>query len=119
MDDIMLQDKIYKELSNFNFSRNSISFQYLILAIYLVSKDKNQIKNFRNGIYKKIAETYNTKPENVMWGINKIIKMMYLNTNEKIIKDYFELYETREPSTKEFIIFISYKVTRNISYMVY
>lgn len=117
MEDITLQDKIYSELSNFNFSRNSIAFQYLILAIYLVSKDKINIRNFRNGVYTQIAETYKTKPENVMWGITKIIKMMYLNTDEEIIKDYFNLYDYSKPSTKEFIIYIAYKVTRDLSFV--
>lgn len=115
MEDITLQDKIYKELSNFKFSRNSIAFQYLFLAIYLVSKDKNNIRNFRNGVYTQIAQAYETKPENVMWGITKIIKMMYLNTDEKVIKEYFKLNDYTKPSAKEFIIYIAYKTTRDLS----
>ena len=119
MEDITLQDKIYNELSNFNFSRNSVAFQYLIFAIYLVSKDKKNIRNFRNGVYTQIAKIYNTKPENVMWGITKTIKMMYLNTDEKIIKYYFNLYDDTKPSAKEFIIYIAYRVTRDLSFALF
>lgn len=119
MEDITLQDKIYNELSNFNFSRNSVAFQYLIFAIYLVSKDKRNIRNFRNGVYTQIAKIYNTKPENVMWGITKTIKMMYLNTDEKIIENYFNLYDDTKPSAKEFIIYIAYRVTRDLSFALF
>ena len=99
MEDITLQDKIYNELSNFNFSRN--------------------IRNFRNGVYTQIAKIYNTKPENVMWGITKTIKMMYLNTDEKIIENYFNLYDDTKPSAKEFIIYIAYRVTRDLSFALF
>jgi hypothetical protein len=54
-----------------------------------------------------------------MWGITKTIKMMYLNTDEKIIKNYFNLYDETKPSAKEFIIYISYRVTRDLSFALF
>lgn len=103
------------ELGNFNFKRNSMSFQYLIEAIYMVVKNKNVIKDFNHCVYPKIAEKYETKPENVLWNISKLIKMMYLNTDSQTVKDYFKIQYDENPSVKAFIIFISYNVVKKIS----
>ena len=54
-----------------------------------------------------------------MWGITKTIKMMYLNTDEKIIENYFNLYDDTKPSAKEFIIYIAYRVTRDLSFALF
>ena len=103
------------ELGNFNFKRNSMSFQYLIEAIYIVIKNKNVIKDFNHYVYPTIAEKYETKSENVLWNISKLIKMMYLNTDSNTIKEYFKIQYDENPSAKAFIIFVSYNVVKKIS----
>lgn len=105
-------ENIMYELGKFNFKRNSISYQYLIDAIYLVTNNKSAMKDFKSNIYPIIAKKYNTKPENVLWCITKLLKVMYLNTDSKIIKDYFCIQLDENPSTKAFIIHVSYMITR-------
>lgn len=107
MTDRELYNIIVKELRYFNFSINSIAFEYLVDAIYLVTKDKRRIKNFNQYIYPRIAHKYGTRSENVLWCISKLINIMFENTNIEIINKYFNTYYKRRLSPKLFIIIIS------------
>ena len=107
-----LHEKILKQLKYFKFNRNSLGFEYLIQAIYIVVKDKTSIRDFNECVYPKIARKYHTEPKNVLWCINKIIGIMYLNTEEEEVREYFDLYyEEDKPSTKAFIM----EVARNVN----
>ena len=110
MDSSELYKKIIKELNNFSFKRNSLSYQYLIDAIYIVAKNNIIVKDFKNYVYPQIASKYDTKCENVLWNISKLIRLMYFNTDEKIIKDYFNIEYGENLSPKAFIMYISYKI---------
>lgn len=107
-----LYENIITELNSFNFKKNSLSYQYLIEAIYIVLDNNLIIKDFKNYVYPEIAKKYNTKPENVLWCMSKLIRLMYLNTDEKIIKNYFKIEYGENPSTKAFVLFISYKILK-------
>lgn len=113
MTDRELYNMIVKELRYFNFSINSISFEYLVDAIYLVTKDKRRIKSFNQYIYPVIAKKYGTRSENVLWCISKLINIMYENTNKEVINKYFNTYYKRRLSPKLFIIIISYNIQEN------
>ena len=102
-----VEENILNELSYFRFKRNSIAYEYLIDAIKLVVENRYVIKNFNDYVYSPIAEKYNTQPKNVLWCLNKLISLMYFNTDENIIKEYFFM---DKPTTKAFIIEIARKV---------
>lgn len=109
-----LNEKILKQLKYFKFNRNSLGFEYLVQAIYIVSKDKTVVRDFNECVYPKIARRYHTEPKNVLWCINKIIGIMYLNTDEDEIREYFDLYyEDDKLSTKAFIMEIARNVNLN------
>lgn len=110
VEDKKIIDAIIVELNHFKFTRSSISYQYLIDAIYLVVKDPKNIKNFNKSIYGKIAKKYETRPENVRWSLNKLIDLMYSNTPLDIIYDYFKFFMDEKPTLKFFII----TVARNV-----
>lgn len=113
MTDREIYKKIVIELRYFRFSRNSIAFQYLIDAIYLVVREKKYIKNFNYYVYPKIAKRYGTKTDNVLWCISKLINLMYENTDNKVITKYFNTYYKNKPSPKEFIITVADNVHKN------
>ena len=98
------------ELKNFNFKRNSLAYEYLIDTIKIVATDRIVIKDFLKYVYGPVANKYNTRPQNVLWCINKLISLMYFNTDEEIIEKYFKVNKKDKPSTKAFII----GVARNI-----
>ena len=98
------EEKIMIELKNFNFKRNSLAYEYLIDTIKIVAEDRMVIKDFLKFVYEPVAERYKTKPQNVLWCINKLISLMYFNTNEEIIEKYFKVNKNNKPSTKAFII---------------
>ncbi len=103
-----VEENILNELSYFKFKRNSIAFEYLIDAIKLVVENRYVIKNFNDYVYAPIAEKYNTQPQNVLWCLNKLISLMYFNTDENVTKEYFFM---DKPTTKAFIIEIARKVS--------
>lgn len=98
------EEKIMIELKNFNFKRNSLAYEYLIDTIKIVANDRIVIRDFLKYVYKPVAERYKTKPQNVLWCINKLISLMYFNTNDEIVENYFKVNKNNKPSTKAFII---------------
>lgn len=108
-----LYEKVIAELSYFKFRRNSLAYEYLINAIMMVNEDSYYIKNFSN-LYKDISMRYQTETSNVKWNITKLIALMYLNTQEDIIQEYFNLLYYEKPSPKAFIIYISKKIDYDI-----
>ena len=109
-----LNEKILKQLKYFKFNRNSLGYEYLVQAIYIVLKDKTVVRDFNECVYPKIARKYHTEPQNVLWCINKIMSIMYLNTDVEIIKQYFNLYyDDDKLSTKAFIMEIARNVNLN------
>ena len=115
MTDKEIYNRIILELSYFKLNRNSMAYEYLIDAIYLVIKERKYIKNFNKKVYPKIAKTYGTNPKNVLWCITKLLDLMYVNTDSKVIEKYFNLYYDEKPSTKAFIMYVSKKISNDIT----
>ena len=105
-----IDEEIMIELKNFNFKRNSLAYEYLIDAIKIVANDKGVIKDFSKYVYTPVAQKYSTKPQNVLWCINKIINLMYFNTEDEIIEDYFNTNIYNKPTTKAFIVGVARKL---------
>ena len=104
------EERIMIELKNFNFKRNSLAYEYLIETIKIVAEDRTAIRDFLKYVYGPVSERYNTRPQNVLWCINKLINLMYFNTNEEIIEKYFKVNKNDKPSTKAFIIGVARKI---------
>ncbi len=107
----MIEEDIMSELKKFSLKRNSIGYEYLIEAIKIVSINKIAVKDFKKYVYLPIAEEYDTKPDNIFWCINKLISLMCLNTNKKLLEDYFKISENEALTTKTFIVGIARKIT--------
>ena len=105
-----IEEMIMFELKNFNFKRNSLGYEYLIDAIKIVATNKYVIKDFLEYVYKPVAEEYGTRPQNVLWCICKLLSLMYFNTEEKIIEEYFNTYMNNKPTAKAFIIGVAKKI---------
>ena len=109
-----IYNQVVIELGYFKFHRNCMAYQYLTDAIILVYKNNAYIKNFNGSLYVYIAKKYHTKPENVLWSISKLLNTMYMNTDEKVVKQYFKLYYYEKPSPKAFIIYVSKRVNQKL-----
>ena len=109
-----IYNQVVIELGYFKFHRNCMAYQYLTDAIILVYKNNAYIKNFNGSLYVYIAKKYHTKPENVLWSISKLLNTMYMNTDEKVVKQYLKLYYYEKPSPKAFIIYVSKRVNQKL-----
>ena len=90
MEDNKIINEIIIELNHFKFGRSSLSYQYLIDAVYIVVKDRTAMKDMRKYVYLPISQKYNTRPENVQWTLSKLIDLMYINTSAEVIYNYFK-----------------------------
>lgn len=87
---------IKKELSNFNFNVYSKGYKYLTEAILLSIQHPNLLQNLQNSLYQEIAKN-DTKitASQVKWNIEKSIKYMLLETDEKVLMKYFGKNDNR------------------------
>ena len=115
MEDKDIIEQIIVQLNHFKFRRSSISYQYLIDAIYLVVKDRNVMRDLKKFVYLPIAQKYNTKPDNVQWNLSKLIDLMYINTSTDVIFDYFKFFIDEKPTLKFFIVTIARNVYDEIN----
>ncbi len=107
-------DYIEEELGYFKLNRNSMGYEYLIEAICIVTENQLAIKDFNNNVYFKIAKKYSTDPKKVNWCLSKLVDLMYLNTDNEIIKEYFRLKYYEKPSAKAFIIRVAKNAKRKV-----
>lgn len=115
MEDRRIINEIIVQLNHFKFRRSSISYQYLIDAIYIVVKDRNAMKDLKRDVYLPISKKYNAKPENIQWSLNKLIDLMYANTPLEVIYNYFKLYMDEKPTLKFFIVSVARIVYEEIN----
>ena len=106
----MVIDDIVSELNKFNFTTWTISYEYLIDSIYIVTKDKLAMRDFKNKVYDPIAKKYGTRPINVQWCLSKLVDSMSYNTNEIVISQYFGIEIGEKISTKAFIAGVARKL---------
>lgn len=105
----MKDEKIYSfiinELSIFNFKTYTKGFKYLKESIFICIKDTDALNNLNKKVFPNIAIKYNEKSYiHVKWCIEQVLKTMYLNTDIKILSDYFKINSDLKPSLK-FIIY--------------
>ena len=106
---------IDKQLSNFNFNKNSISYEILKAVIYslLVNKEL-YLMPFRTGVYTEIAKEYDTTSSRIESSLSKLIDRTILNTDSKTIYAYFLLYPDKKITLKAFIL----KVTEETKFEI-
>lgn len=114
MNDKEIQKNINQELSNFAFNGNSISYEYLVEAIYIVIKNGLNAKNLKYNVYEPIAMKHHTEIDNVQWCLNKLISLMCINTSQIIIRSYFKSFTYKNISTKTFIMQVARIVRKNL-----
>lgn len=112
MKDFLIVDDIDDELEKFNFTTGTISYEYLIDSIYIVTKDKLAVRDFKARVYEPIARKYDTRAENVQWCLNKLINSMTYNTSAITISSYFGININQKVSTKTFIVGVARKLRR-------
>ena len=100
-DDIQILENIMVELNHFKFSRRSLSYQYLIEAIYLVVKDKTSIRNFNKNIYVPIAKNIEDLLENSN-NANHLL-LQYENEFKEFIINFKNIKEIIKKSNEKVI----------------
>lgn len=94
---------IKNELSNFEFNKNSIGYQYLVECLLNAYKNPESLNNIEKNLFPLVAKKFRVdKIQNVKWCIQKSMKSMIRYTDRKKIIKYFPSREI--PTIKLFII---------------
>lgn len=90
---------------NFNYSYNGTRYIKDVLFELYIKKNYN-CYNLQKDIYPIIAKKYNKSLNNIKSSIALAIKIMCVDCEESILKEYFYLYDGEVPKTKEVICII-------------
>ena len=113
MENKVIEEFVYNELSRFNFKKSTKGYKYLAEAIIMCIKEENSIDNLSKNIFPRIAIKYKAKnANNVKWCIDQVIKTMYNNTKSDLIYKYFNIEENTKTSLKLIIYTIMCKYER-------
>lgn len=90
---------------NFNYSYNGTRYiKYVLFELYI--KKNYNYYNLQRDIYPIIAKKYNKSLNNIKSSIALAIKIMCVDCEESILKEYFYLYDGEVPKAKEVICII-------------
>ena len=102
-----IKNQITIELKKLNFNFSYIGTKYLSECIYECYFKKNKYNfNLSKDIYPIIAKKYNKKISLIGADIFQAILMMFYDTDENILCNYFNCTITQKPKTKDLIIAI-------------
>ena len=107
----LIEKQIYQQLSilNFNLSYNGTTYLAdCILELY--KRQDNFCSNLNKCIYPILAQKYNTTSNTIKCDITRAVKLMYYDTPEAVIKEYFSYTYCVKPKVKEVIFTILNKI---------
>ena len=85
------------ELSNFNFLKNSLSYQMLVESIYSLSVNKDLCSMpYRDGLYKEISNKYDKTPKQIECSLSKLVERTLYNTDSNFTQSYFHIYQNQK-----------------------
>lgn len=84
-----LDKKVELILSNFNFNRNSIGYEYIVKSIIRGVEDETLLQNIQLKLYNIIANEFNKTSYHIKWSIQKCISSMRKHTDSEIVNSFF------------------------------
>lgn len=108
-DEIKFQ--IDNELRKLNFNFSYKGTRYLSECIYhIYISDKTNINNLAKNFYSILAKKYNQSINTIYGDIKQAINAMFIDCEEKVLKDYFKYSFIIKPKPKEIIYIVLNKL---------
>lgn len=106
-----VKEQVYSELSSLNFNLSYNGTTYLADCIIELYKRQNSFcSNLNKYIYPILAQRYNTSTNTIKCDITRAVKLMYYDSPEDKVKEYFSYTYCVKPKVKEVIFTILNKI---------
>ena len=113
--DLELTVHVERLLCNLGISKSLKGYRYLIRAIELVYAEPSAIRNVITGLYRRIADEYNTNASCVERNCRTAIGLMWHKSELGFLEEYFPYAESETPpSVREFTALLADKLKRNL-----
>lgn len=109
-EELLIKEKINKELSKLNYNFSYIGTKYLSECIYELYKRNISSFNLSKDIYPLIAKKYSTSNTNIKCNIFQATLNSYYDCEQDKLEKYFGKHFYSKPQTKDII----YKILENI-----
>lgn len=108
--EIILKNKIKRELKKLNFNFNHIGTKYIIDCIIIIYNKNLYNINLTKQVYPDLSKKYNKTINTIRVDMEQSIKNMYFDCEESTLMDYFGYLDMAKPSLKEVITTINEKI---------
>lgn len=108
--ELILENKIRRELKKLNFNFTYVGIRYLIDCIIIIYTQNLEKINLKSTIYPILEKKYKKSINTIKADMTHAIKMMYYECEEFIILDYFKYLDMAKPTLKEVITTIIEKI---------
>ncbi len=109
-----LTDRIELLLCDMGMMPRLKGYRCLCRAIELVYIEPGAIQNVMQGLYSRIAEETGTTPFCVERNCRTAIKLLWKNTEQTILGNYFFRYYGEAPAVREFVAQLADRLRRNL-----
>jgi len=103
----ILKKKILQELQNIGFQKQYIGTEYLLEALFLLSKSKNHTLQISKSIYPILSRQYQCDPSNIERSIRSAIERVWSTVSIDRISRHYPFEVTNKngrPSNGEFLL---------------
>lgn len=114
-EEIIIREKITKELKDIGYSFSHLGTQYIIEAIYILYTLKDYVvDNLEKNIYPIVAKKFGKSSHNIKCNIRNATDLMYFNNREENLKMYFGVENIETYKSKKIIRTILKRLNNNV-----
>ena len=111
-DEFIIREKIKNQLEHLGYNFSYHGSNYLIDAIYLLYRNRDKyFDNLSKDIYPVLAKKHNKEANTIKCDITQATKMMFYDSSDKVIKEYFNYSKLARPTVKEVMFTVLGKIS--------
>lgn len=111
-DEFIIREKIKNQLEHLGYNFSYHGSKYLIDAIYILYRNKDKYyDNLTKDIYPVLANKHNKTANTIKCDITQATKIMFYDSSDKIIKEYFNYSKLARPTVKEVMFTVLSKIS--------
>lgn len=108
--ELILENKIKRELKKLNFNFNHIGTKYIIDSIMIIYIEDLEKINLSSIIYPILEKKYSKTANTIKADMTQAIRIMYYECEESVLMDYFGYLDMARPTLKDVITTVNEKI---------
>ena len=111
-DEFIIREKIKNQLEHLGYNFSYHGSKYLIDAIYILYLNKDRYyDNLTRDIYPALAKKHNKEANTIKCDITQATKIMFYDSSDKVLKEYFNYSKVTKPTVKEVMFTVLNKIS--------